>query len=146
MRRLFCGTAPESPRDADWPKKKKLFRIPGLYPRFIPRARKSARRHLFWTVPTRPHPYLKRKAIYLSPLHIKTIGDLSADDSFALMQALTDHATQADHVYRHTWSIGDLVMWDNTSIMHSRTPMPADQKRYLKRTGFYLPDELAVPF
>ena len=94
----------------------------------------------------RTHPYLKRKAIYLSPLHIKTIGDLSADDSFALMQALTDHATQADHVYRHTWSIGDLVMWDNTSIMHSRTPMPADQKRYLKRTGFYLPDDLAVPF
>jgi len=94
----------------------------------------------------RTHPYLKRKAVYLSPLHIKTIGALSVDDSFALMQELTAHATQPDHVYRHTWSEGDLVMWDNTSIMHSRTPMPAGEKRYLKRTGFYLPDELAVPF
>ena len=94
----------------------------------------------------RTHPYLKRKAIYLSPLHIKTIGDLSVDDSFALMQELTRHATQPNHIYRHTWSVGDLVIWDNTSIMHSRTPMPPGQKRYLKRTGFYFPDEFAVPF
>lgn len=94
----------------------------------------------------RTHPYLDRKALYLSPLHIKTIGDLGEDDSLELLRELTAHATQPAHVYRHTWSVGDLVMWDNTSIMHSRTPMPAHEKRYLKRTGFYLPDELAVPF
>ncbi|PPR61872.1 MAG: (S)-phenoxypropionate/alpha-ketoglutarate-dioxygenase [Alphaproteobacteria bacterium MarineAlpha4_Bin2] len=94
----------------------------------------------------RTHPYLKRKAVYLSPLHIKTIGALSEDDSLDLLQQLTIHATSDTHIYRHTWSVGDLVMWDNTSVMHSRTPMPAGEKRYLKRTGFYLPDELAVPF
>ena len=94
----------------------------------------------------RTHPYLKRKAVYLSPLHIKTIGDLPEAESFELLKELTAHATSAAHVYRHTWSVGDLVMWDNTSVMHSRTPMPAGEKRYLKRTGFYLPDELAVPF
>ena len=94
----------------------------------------------------RTHPYLKRKAVYLSPLHIKTIGALSEDDSLDLLRQLTIHATSDTHIYRHTWSVGDLVMWDNTSVMHSRTPMPAGEKRYLKRTGFYLPDELAVPF
>lgn len=94
----------------------------------------------------RTHPYLKRKAIYLSPLHIKTIGDLAEDDSYTFLKELTEHATQPAHIYRHIWSEGDLVMWDNTSIMHSRTPMPQGEKRYLKRTGFYLPDELAIPF
>ena len=94
----------------------------------------------------RTHPYLKRKALYLSPLHIKTIGDLSEDESFQLLKELSAHATRPEHVYRHTWSVGDVVMWDNTSVMHSRTPMPSGEKRYLKRTGFYLPDELAVPF
>ena len=94
----------------------------------------------------RTHPYLKRKALYLSPLHIKTIGDLSEDESFQFLKELTAHATRPEHVYRHTWSVGDVVMWDNTSVMHSRTPMPSGEKRYLKRTGFYLPDELAVPF
>ncbi len=94
----------------------------------------------------RTHPYLQRKALYLSPLHIKTIADLPEDESLALLRELTEHATRQDHIYRHTWSVGDLVMWDNTSVMHSRTPMPQDEKRYLKRTGFYLPNELAVPF
>ena len=94
----------------------------------------------------RTHPYLKRKALYLSPLHIKTIGDLSEDESFQFLKELSAHATRPEHVYRHTWSVGDVVMWDNTSVMHSRTPMPSGEKRYLKRTGFYLPDELAVPF
>jgi len=94
----------------------------------------------------RTHPYLKRKAVYLSPLHIKTIGALSEDDSLDLLRQLTIHATSDTHIYRHTWSVGDLVMWDNTSVMHSRTPMPVGEKRYLKRTGFYLPDEVAVPF
>ena len=94
----------------------------------------------------RTHPYLKRKALYLSPLHIKTIGNLSEDESFQFLKELSAHATRPEHVYRHTWSVGDVVMWDNTSVMHSRTPMPSGEKRYLKRTGFYLPDELAVPF
>ena len=94
----------------------------------------------------RTHPYLGRKALYLSPLHIKTIGNLSEDESFEFLKELTAHATRPEHVYRHTWSVGDVVMWDNTSVMHSRTPMPSGEKRYLKRTGFYLPDELAVPF
>jgi len=94
----------------------------------------------------RTHPYLKRKALYLSPLHIKTIGVLSEEESFQFLNELTAHATRPEHVYRHTWSVGDVVMWDNTSVMHSRTPMPSGEKRYLKRTGFYLPDELAVPF
>jgi len=94
----------------------------------------------------RTHPYLKRKALYLSPLHIKTIGDLSEADSLALLETLTEHATQPAHTYRHKWTVGDVVMWDNTSVMHSRTPFPKTERRYLKRTGFYLPDELAVPF
>jgi taurine dioxygenase len=94
----------------------------------------------------RTHPYLQRKALYLSPLHIKTIADLPEDESMALLHELIVHATSNGHVYRHTWSVGDLVMWDNTSVMHRRTAMPPGEKRYLRRTGFYLPEALATPF
>ena len=94
----------------------------------------------------RTHPYLDRKALYLSPLHMKSIGDLSEDDSLELIDELTAHATQPAHVYRHTWTVGDLIMWDNTSTMHRRTPFPPEVPRYLKRSGFYLPDERATPF
>ena len=94
----------------------------------------------------RRHPYLDRKALYLSPLHMKTIGDLSEEDSLELIRELTSHATQPAHVYCHTWTVGDLIMWDNTSVMHRRTPFPPDEPRHLKRAGFYLPKGLAVPF
>ncbi len=94
----------------------------------------------------RTHPYLGRKALYLSPLHMKSVGGLSEADSLELIGELTEHATQPAYVYRHKWTVGDLVMWDNTSVMHRRTPFPADVPRHLKRAGFYLPDELATPF
>lgn len=94
----------------------------------------------------RTHPYLDRKALYLSPLHMKTIGGLPEAESLDLLAELTAHATQPRHVYRHTWTEGDLLMWDNTSVMHRRTPFAPDMPRHLKRAGFYLPEDRAVPF
>ena len=41
--------------------------------------------------------------------------------------------------------VNDLVMWDNTSVMHRRNDFDHAEPRFHKRTGFYLPDELAVP-
>lgn len=94
----------------------------------------------------RTHPYLDRKSLYISPLHMKAIGDLLEEDSIKLIAELTAHATQPAHVYRHRWTAGDLIMWDNTSVMHRRTPFPPDVPRYLKRSGFYLPEDRATPF
>lgn len=94
----------------------------------------------------RTHPYLGRKALYLSPMHLKSIGDRTPEESRALIDALTAHATRPAHLYVHKWRVGDLVMWDNTSVMHRRNAFGADQRRHLKRTGFYLPAERATPF
>ncbi len=94
----------------------------------------------------RTHPYLGRKALYLSPMHIKAIGDLPFDESEALLADLTAHATAPERLYIHRWTPGDVIMWDNTSVMHRRNHFPPEQRRFHKRTGFYLPDELATPF
>jgi len=94
----------------------------------------------------RTHPYLGTRALYLSPNHITTIGDLSLDESEALLQELVAYATRPGHVYCHEWTPGDVVMWDNASVMHRRNDFPPEQARFLKRTGFHLPDELRVPF
>jgi alpha-ketoglutarate-dependent taurine dioxygenase len=93
----------------------------------------------------RTHPYLDRKALYLSPNHMVAIGDLPDAEADALLAELTAHATQPEHVYCHSWSPGDILMWDNTSVMHRRNHFPHAEPRFHKRTGFYLPDELAVP-
>ena len=94
----------------------------------------------------RTHPYLDRKALYLSPMHIRTIDGMSEEDTAALMAELIAHATQPAHVYTHKWTVGDVVMWDNTSVMHRRLPFPKEQQRYHIRAGFHLPEDRAVPF
>ena len=45
---------------------------------------------------------------------------------------LLDRATAPEHVYRHEWAVGDLVIWDNTGVLHRAlptTPPPPDMHR-----------------
>jgi alpha-ketoglutarate-dependent taurine dioxygenase len=51
-----------------------------------------------------------------------------------LLCKLMEHATQPQFIYRHTWTIGDLLIWDNTGTMHRVTPYDADSGRLLSRT------------
>ena len=54
--------------------------------------------------------------------------------STELLVRLRDWATQPQFVYRHRWSVGDLVIWDNTGTMHRATPYDPDSGRRLNRT------------
>ena len=36
----------------------------------------------------------------------------------ALIRELTEFATQRECVYSHSWTVGDLVVWDNRCTMH----------------------------
>ena len=94
----------------------------------------------------RTHPYLGRKAIYASPNHYVRIEGMPQEEGDALFQRLHDWIGRPEFVYSHRWRIGDVVMWDNTSVVHRRDAFPPTQRRFLKRTGFHLPEELAVPF
>lgn len=94
----------------------------------------------------RTHPYLERKALYLSPDHMTRIGDLDHEASMAMLERLVAWATRPEFVYRHQWCVGDVVFWDNTSVMHRRDGFPSQQRRFLKRTGFHLPESLGIPF
>jgi taurine dioxygenase len=67
----------------------------------------------------RPHPLSGRTALYLStPARCRSISgmdDLAARD---MIEFLFAHSTSADNTYRHTWSPGDVVMWDNGCVLH----------------------------
>ena len=54
--------------------------------------------------------------------------------SAELLVRLRDWATQPEFVYRHQWSVGDLVIWDNTGTMHRAMPYDPDSGRLLTRT------------
>jgi alpha-ketoglutarate-dependent 2,4-dichlorophenoxyacetate dioxygenase len=65
----------------------------------------------------RRHPGSGRLSLYLSA-HIGRIRGWPTPEAMALIRDLTEHATQRAFVYRHVWSVGDLVVWDNRCTMH----------------------------
>jgi|EndMetStandDraft_9_1072997.scaffolds.fasta_scaffold00109_12 alpha-ketoglutarate-dependent taurine dioxygenase len=55
-------------------------------------------------------------------------------DSLDLLIRLRDWATQPRFVFRHKWTKGDMVMWDNTGTLHRALPYPPDAGRLMHRT------------
>lgn len=62
------------------------------------------------------------------------IVDIDYRRSAELLVRLREWTTQPDFVYRHQWSVGDLVIWDNTGTMHRAMPYNPDSGRLLTRT------------
>ena len=51
-----------------------------------------------------------------------------------LLTELRAWATQPDFVLEHEWTVGDLVIWDNSGTMHRAMPYTADSDRLMNRT------------
>jgi taurine dioxygenase len=64
------------------------------------------------------HPESGRAALYLNTGRMEGIEGMPAEEAFALIDRLYAHATQTRYEYRHKWRPGDLVIWDNRSVMH----------------------------
>jgi alpha-ketoglutarate-dependent 2,4-dichlorophenoxyacetate dioxygenase len=65
----------------------------------------------------RRHPGSGRLSLYLSA-HIGRIQGWQRPEAMALIRELTEFATQREFVYSHSWTVGDLVVWDNRCTMH----------------------------
>jgi alpha-ketoglutarate-dependent 2,4-dichlorophenoxyacetate dioxygenase len=68
-----------------------------------------------------------RRCLFLAS-HIGGIHGWPRPEAMALIRDLTEHATQREFVYRHTWRNHDLVIWDNRCTMHRGRSY--DDKRY----------------
>ncbi|MEU6372533.1 TauD/TfdA family dioxygenase [Streptomyces sp. NPDC046909] len=53
----------------------------------------------------------------------------------ALLDDLLDRATQPRFVVRHRWRQGDLVIWDNTGMLHRALPYGEGSSRLMHRTS-----------
>ena len=43
---------------------------------------------------------------------------MDEQDSQVLIDRLMEHATQSQFIFAHRWQTGDLVLWDNRSVIH----------------------------
>ena len=61
--------------------------------------------------------------------------DMDMEEGKALLADLMARATGPDRVYRHEWSVGDFVVWDNTGVMHRVQPYDPLSRREMHRTS-----------
>jgi taurine dioxygenase len=82
----------------------------------------------------RVHPENGMKALYINPVRIEGIPGMDDEAALALVAALMDHATQPKYEYRHRWRPGDMVIWDNRSVLHkANTDYDMAERRFLYR-------------
>ena len=62
------------------------------------------------------------------------IEGMSFEEGRALLCRLKEFATQPQYVYRHKWSVGDFLLFDNTGTMHQAAPYDLKSNRLMDRT------------
>ena len=82
----------------------------------------------------RTHPRTGRKSLYLASHASHIIGWDKAKGE-ALLEELTNFATQTQFLYAHKWKTGDLVMWDDSFTMHRATPYDEPHPRIMRWSG-----------
>ena len=75
-----------------------------------------------------------RKALFLGRRPNSYIVGMEVEESESLLDALWVHATQPRFAMCHEWQVGDLLMWNNLSVLHRRDPFDADARRVMHRT------------
>ncbi|CAN7586741.1 TauD/TfdA family dioxygenase [Phenylobacterium sp. LjRoot219] len=74
-----------------------------------------------------------RKSLVLGATALQVEG-VDIAESESLLVRLRDWATQPQFVYRHTWKLGDMVIWDNTGTMHRALAYDHKSGRLMQRT------------
>lgn len=69
----------------------------------------------------RVHPETGRRSL-LAGQRVRGFVGLTEDESAPLLDYLNDHAASPEFTYRHRWTTGDLVMWDNRCTQHVALP------------------------
>lgn len=69
----------------------------------------------------RTHEETQRKSLLLGQ-RVRGFVGLSDEESKALLDFLNAHAMSPEFVYRHRWTVGDVVMWDNRCTQHLALP------------------------
>jgi taurine dioxygenase len=81
----------------------------------------------------RTHDESGRRALYVCRAFTQRFVDWSREESAALLEYLFLHGVRPEFQARHAWRPGDLVMWDNRSLLHFAVHDHGDAPRVIHR-------------
>ena len=92
-------------------------------------------------LPAAVHPVIAKHPVtgveYLTPnsYHSDCILGMNGEESQSLLQEVYHHFYSTDEIYEHWWRNGDLVIWDNLAVYHSRGNVSKVGPRTLRRVS-----------
>jgi len=69
----------------------------------------------------RKHAVTGRPALYVNSSFVTHLEGMTAEESAPILHFLYDHMERAEFCYRHRWQMGDVLVWDNRSVLHRAT-------------------------
>lgn len=67
----------------------------------------------------REHPVTGVTSLYLTTAkRCQSVSGMSDEQARETVDYLLAHSTREDNLYRHAWSPGDVVIWDNGCVLH----------------------------
>jgi taurine dioxygenase len=66
----------------------------------------------------RTHPSSSQRSIFVNPYYTTNFEDMTSEESKPMLDYLFSVALQPQHIYRHRWQTGDVLLWDNSRTMH----------------------------
>ncbi len=81
------------------------------------------------------HPSTGRPYLYVNRQFTRRIAELEQHESDALLDFLVDHAVQPNHCLRHSWTVGELCLWDERSTQHFATADHFPARREMARVA-----------
>jgi taurine dioxygenase len=81
----------------------------------------------------RVHDETGRRALYVCRAFTRRFVGWTREESAALLGYLFHHSARSEFQTRQVWNVGDLVMWDNRSVVHFAVHDHADEPRLIHR-------------
>jgi taurine dioxygenase len=79
------------------------------------------------------HPETGRRGLLVNRLMADSVVGMARAQSDAIIERLCQATETREHIYEHEWRVGDLLIWDNRSVLHARTDFDPAEKRLLRR-------------
>lgn len=80
------------------------------------------------------HPITGRKLLYCNPGYAIRINELPEAESDVLLNMLFEHQLREKYIQAHTWTKGDVLMWDHISTLHNAvSDYTPDEHRHILR-------------
>ena len=91
--------------------------------------------------PSKEHPLVwthqsGRRSLVLGATASHVAG-MDPEESRALLADLLARSTTPDRIYRHEWSVGDMVIWDNRGVLHRACRYDPNSPRDMHRTTLH---------